>query len=157
MGLLLALSSSDMWRGHLHRTNFTSCDAIMAGGEHLPNTITYFSSRSGALKGPGDNNFSGLVLGVNRLKRLRCHSAVKLILLALWSRSITPLYHRVYRPLGHDPTSAHTAGAMREGISPPIDTRLAIDWNKAQASGGGGGRNISTFISTLHLYSLPMV
>lgn len=94
MGLLLALSSSDVWRDHLHPTNFSFCDAVMAGDEHLLNTITYFSNWSGALKGPRDNNFSGLMLGVTQLKRLRCHSAVKLILLLLWSRPITPLYDR---------------------------------------------------------------
>ena len=94
MGLLLALSFSDVWRGHLHPTNFTSCDAIIVEEEHLPNTITYFSNWSDALKGPRDNNFSGLMLGVTQFKRLRCHSAVKLILLPLWSRPITPLYDR---------------------------------------------------------------
>jgi len=228
MGFLLALTSSDAWRDHLHPTNFSSCDAIMAGDEHLPNTITYFSNWSDALAGLGDNNFSGLMLGVNRLKRLRCHSAVKLILLSLWSRPITPLYdqevwgwverqtlelfsarseehlglfvsqiqkaygkamvdlvirlkrsggendlpdvgppfrvggvggrvramdpkdrelwdseskfytmcqlRRLYRLLGHDPTSAHTAGATREEIPPPINTRLAINRSEGQAS-----------------------
>jgi len=92
MGLLLALSSSETWRDHLHPTNFASCDAIMAGEEQLRDTITFFSNWSGALKGPGDSNFSGLVLGVGRLKQLRCHSAVKLILLSIWSTPITPLY-----------------------------------------------------------------
>ena len=228
--LLLALTSSDMWRDHLHPTNFASCDAIMAEDEHLPNTITYFSNWSSALKGPGGNNFSGLMVGINRLKRLRCHSAVKLILLSLWSRPITPLYdqevwrwverqtlelfstrseehlglfvsqikevygkamvnlvtqlkrsggenglpdvgspsrvdrvggsvwtmdpkdpelwdwesrfytmcqlRRLYRLLGHDPTSVHIAAATGEGVPPPppIDTGLPIDRNRDQAS-----------------------
>jgi len=92
MGLLLALSSSETWRNHLHPTNFASCDTIMSGEEELCNTITFFSNWSGALKGPEGNNFSGLMLGVNRLKQLRCHSAVKLILLSIWSTPITPLY-----------------------------------------------------------------
>lgn len=92
MGLLLALSSSDVWRDYLHPTNFASCDTIMAGEVHVSNTITYFSNWSDVLKGSGDSNFSGLMLGVNRLKQLRCHSAVKLILLSLWSTPITPLY-----------------------------------------------------------------
>ena len=94
MGLLLALASSDMWRDHLHPMNFASCDAIMAEEQYMYHTITYFSSWGSLLKGPGDSNFSGLMLGVNRLKQLRCHSAVKLILLSLWSTPITPLYDK---------------------------------------------------------------
>jgi len=92
MGLLLVLASSDVWRDYLHPTNFASCDAVMAGEGHVHDTIRYFSSWGSALKGPGDSNFSGLMVGVNRLKQLRCHSAVKLILLSLWSTPITPLY-----------------------------------------------------------------
>ena len=92
MGLLLALTSSDTWRDYLHPTNFASCDVVMTRGEHTRDIITFFSGWSSVLKGPGDNNFSGLMLGVNRLKQLRCHSAVKLILLSLWSTPITPLY-----------------------------------------------------------------
>ena len=92
MGLLLALASSDVWRDYLHPTNFASCDVIMAREEHVRDTIQYFSNWGSALKGPGDSNFSGLMLGVNRLKQLRCHSAVKLILLSLWSTPITPMY-----------------------------------------------------------------
>ena len=92
MGLLLSLTSSGVWRDYLHPTNFASCDAIMAGEGHVHDTIRYFSNWSSALRGPGDSNFSGLMLGVNRLKQLRCHSAVKLILLSLWATPITPLY-----------------------------------------------------------------
>jgi len=92
MGLLLALASSDVWRDYLHPTNFASCDAVMAGEDHVRETIQYFSNWSNTLKGPGDSKFCGLMLGVNRLKQLRCHSAVKLILLSLWSTPIIPLY-----------------------------------------------------------------
>jgi hypothetical protein len=82
----------------------------MANEEDLSNAITYFSNWSGALKGPGDSNFSGLVLGFDRLKQPYHdsatkqsglhnatnqpdnHGAIKLILLSLWSTPITSLY-----------------------------------------------------------------
>ena len=92
MGLLLTLASSDLWRDNLHPTNFASCDVTMAEEEHVRDTIHWFSYWRSALKGSGGCCFSGLMLGVDQLKRLRCHSAVKLILLSLWSTPIVPLY-----------------------------------------------------------------
>ena len=88
MGLLLTLASSDVLLAN--ELWLLRCDNSRRGIATRYNHV--FLELEWCIKGPRNNNFSGLMFGVNRLEQLRCQSPVRLIPLSLWVTLITPLY-----------------------------------------------------------------
>ena len=86
--VLIEFASSDLWRDHLHRSNFTSCEKIMSTEEGRRSALKCMFdvatlSRSDLLRIPAK-----MVAAIRRLEELQCLNTAELVILWAWAAGV---------------------------------------------------------------------
>jgi len=87
VGMLLGLTLSDAWRGHLRPSNFASCPGIMSRERDRSLVLDATSRVARILIGSAEAQVRSAMLtkAVDRLKGLGSYGAVQIIFLHVWS------------------------------------------------------------------------
>jgi len=93
--ILIELASSELWREHLHRSNFNSCEEVIvteAAKKVAIRSMFIFAADSWPefLRTP-----EKIIAAINRLKDLRCPGAVELVIMWAWTVGVVD-------PVDHD-------------------------------------------------------
>ena len=76
--LLVKLASSDLWRGHLRHSNFTSCEVVISTEEGRDLAIKHMDQEE-------TWSWTGLLSAIGRLEELGCMNTAEVFL--LWART----------------------------------------------------------------------
>ena len=101
--ILIEFASSDLWRDHLHHSNFTSCEKIMSTEEGRRGGLKCMfdaatHSRSDLLRTPRK-----MVAAVRRPEELRCLNTAELVILWAWTAGVVnPVDRDTWGLIGRD-------------------------------------------------------
>lgn len=115
--LLIKFASSDLWRGHLRHSNFTSCEEITSTEEGRDLAITRMNQDE-------TGSWAGLPSAIGRLEELECRNTAGAVI--SWAR-----INGIMNAENHE-VWTHQAGSTRTLSSP---------WN--EAPGGSAGTHQS--------------
>ena len=87
--VLIEFASSVLWRGHLRRSNFTSCEEIVSMEEGKKSTLRYIldtatKSCPGFLSTPAK-----IIAAIERLEGLQCPNTTEVVLMWAWTLGVT--------------------------------------------------------------------
>ena len=86
--ILIEFASSDLWRNHLRRSNFASCEEILSTEEGRGDALkcmfhTATHSRLGLLRTPAK-----IIAAVRRLEELQCLNTAEVVILWAWTAGV---------------------------------------------------------------------
>lgn len=79
--LLIEFASSDIWRNHLRRSNFTSCEEVISTEEGRDRAFRCMVQRGADVRTGPLNSLGELVLVIRRLEELECWSTADVMIL----------------------------------------------------------------------------
>jgi len=115
--VLIEFASSDLWREHLHHSNFTSCEEVlstedgkMAALKCMLDSVT--RSWSTLLRRPAK-----MIMALRRLEDLHCSNTAEVIILLAWTTGVVdPMDHGAWELIGRDTLRFYrTRGIWRLG------------------------------------------
>ena len=111
--ILIELASSELWREHLHRSNFNSCEVVMVTEEARKVAVgSMFSFAADSwpefLRSPAK-----IIAAINRLKDLRCPNTVELVIMWAWTIGVVdPVDHDAWELIGNETLSFYQTHGM---------------------------------------------
>ena len=103
--VLIEFASSDLWRNHLRRSNFTSCENIVSTEEGWMAALRSMSDAAAHAFTEFLSNPSKVIAAIGRLEELKCSNTVGVV--ATWARTAGPhaeqgvFSRQVERPFGY--------------------------------------------------------
>ena len=83
--ILIGLASSDMWRNHLHRSNFASCEEILSTDEGRRNALGWVFDTAAYERPEFLCTPAEIVAAVRRLEELQCPNTAEVVILWAWT------------------------------------------------------------------------
>ena len=79
---LIELASSDLWRSHLRRSNFASCEEVISTPEGMESVFQYL--KDATTPRPFLSTPARIISAIERLESLRCPRTVEVVLTFIW-------------------------------------------------------------------------
>jgi len=116
--VLIEFASSDLWRNHLHHSNFTSCEEIMSTEdgrstalERMLDSVT--RSWSKLLRTP-----EKMIVALWRLEELKCLNTAEVVILLAWTVGVVdPMDHSAWELIGHNTLKFYQKHGIRRGLA----------------------------------------
>ena len=112
--LFVEFASSDLWKEHLHPSNFTSCEEKVSTQEGRSIAFGCMDERRGVRAGPF-NSTARLILAVKRLEELGCWNTAEVVMAWAWTN--VNANHDTHEATGREALiHCHLRGMQRRGV-----------------------------------------
>jgi hypothetical protein len=101
--ILIGFASSDLWRTHLHHSNFTSCEEIFSTREGQKTAFTWMLETWGFHMPEFLSTAAKIRLAITRLEELQCFNTIEVVIIWAWTVGVVnPVDHDGWRSIGHE-------------------------------------------------------
>ena len=83
--LLIEFATSGLWRNHLRRSNFTSCEEIISTEEGRDLAFKHMIQRETGAGVGSFNSLAKLILAIRRLEEIECWNTAEVVILWAWT------------------------------------------------------------------------
>lgn len=109
---LIRFTSWDLWRGHLRRSNFTSCEEVVSTMEGRESALKYMRDVNQSwlrfLSTPGE-----IIAAIERLEELQCPNIAEVVFMWAWTCDVVDsVDHDAWRLIGNKTLAFYRAHGM---------------------------------------------
>ena len=99
--VLIEFTSSDLWRHHLHRSNFTSCEEVVSTAEGKKSTLGYMRATAVGTWPKFLSTPAKIIAAIERLEELQCPNTAEVVFMWAWtSWAVDVVDHDAWRLIG---------------------------------------------------------
>jgi len=101
--VLIEFASSDLWRKHLHHSNFTSCEEVLSTEEGRKTAIHCMFRTASSLWQAFLHTPTKIITAIRCLEELQCLNTAEVVIMWAWTAGIVDMAdHDGWKLIGHD-------------------------------------------------------